>query len=104
MKSHYCFKIHQKKHCDLEYLNSHFPNEECVPTVLTTKGGIRRKHHHPSTLHDMMKLVEYVSRCGVGKWPYIKKVIFSSSAYLTFTDLKVANDIFLMVGDVNSGG
>lgn len=77
-----------EKHCDSEYLNSHLLDEEYVPTVPTAKGGIRRKHHRPWTLRDVMKLVEGVSRCGVGKWADIKKVAFSSSAYRTSVDLK----------------
>ncbi|GLJ44196.1 hypothetical protein SUGI_0922500 [Cryptomeria japonica] len=76
------------KHCDSEYLNSHLLDEEYVPTVPTAKGGVRRKHHRPWTLRDVMKLVEGVSRCGVGKWADIKKVAFSSSVYRTSVDLK----------------
>ncbi|KAH9308642.1 hypothetical protein KI387_036553, partial [Taxus chinensis] len=71
-----------------QYLNSHLLDEEYVPTVPTAKGGVRRKHHRPWTLRDVMKLVEGVSRCGVGKWADIKKVAFSSSVYRTSVDLK----------------
>eukprot|EP01018_Ginkgo_biloba_P003203 Gb_21033 [translate_table: standard] len=83
--------ISTERHCPSEPLNIHSLDEnlnERVATVPTAKGGIRRKHHRPWTLRDVMKLVEGVSHCGVGKWADIKRVAFSSSAYRTSVDLK----------------
>lgn len=66
-------------------LNSSEANVEIVPTP---KGGMRRKHHRPWTIREVMKLVEGVSQCGVGKWAEIKKLAFSNSVYRTSVDLK----------------
>eukprot|EP00249_Psilotum_nudum_P020368 c27672_g1_i2 orf=374-2428(+) len=63
-------------------------SDEHVEIVQTPKGGLRRKHHRPWTIREVMKLVEGVARCGVGKWAEIKKLAFSSSVYRTSVDLK----------------
>ncbi|XP_031482906.1 uncharacterized protein LOC116252641 isoform X1 [Nymphaea colorata] len=56
--------------------------------VRTAKGGVRRKHHRSWTLQEVTKLVEGVSRHGVGRWSDIKRLEFSASAYRTSVDLK----------------
>ncbi|XP_023645840.1 uncharacterized protein LOC17897993 isoform X2 [Capsella rubella] len=53
-----------------------------------TQIAIRRKHHRAWTLSEVVKLVEGVSKHGVGKWSEIKRLSFSSSAYRTSVDLK----------------
>lgn len=56
-----------------------------------TQSGIRRKHHRAWTLSEVVKLVEGVSKFGVGKWSEIKRLSFSSYAYRTSVDLKVGS-------------
>lgn len=77
--------IHVEQHSALSTLKSSDADIEIVPTP---KGGMRRKHHRPWTLREVMKLVEGVARCGVGKWAEIKKLAFSNSVYRTSVDLK----------------
>ncbi|CAA6662625.1 unnamed protein product [Spirodela intermedia] len=48
----------------------------------------RRKHHRLWTLAEVMKLIEGVSRYGVGRWTKIKRLLFSSSGHRTSVDLK----------------
>ncbi|CAH2037159.1 unnamed protein product [Thlaspi arvense] len=48
----------------------------------------RRKHHRAWTVSEVIKLVEGVSKYGVGKWSEIKRLSFSSFAYRTSVDLK----------------
>lgn len=54
-----------------------------------TKCVARRKHHRLWTLAEVMKLIEGVSRYGVGRWTKIKRLLFSSSGHRTSVDLKV---------------
>ncbi|XP_057853002.2 uncharacterized protein LOC131063223 isoform X1 [Cryptomeria japonica] len=63
-------------------------SDNYVSTIRTAKGGIRRKHHRSWTLQEVMKLVDGVSRFGVGRWSDIRKLVFSSSGYRTSVDLK----------------
>lgn len=53
-----------------------------------SKDGIKRKHHRPWTLSEVVKLVEGVSKYGAGRWSEIKKVSFASHHYRTSVDLK----------------
>eukprot|EP00850_Spirogloea_muscicola_P015385 SM000117S25505 [mRNA] locus=s117:256612:257662:+ [translate_table: standard] len=50
---------------------------------MTANGSVRRKHHTPWTLREVMTLVDGVARCGPGKWADIKKHAFSSTDYRT---------------------
>ncbi|CAN8292854.1 unnamed protein product [Cochlearia groenlandica] len=50
--------------------------------------AIRRKHHRAWTLSEVMKLVEGVSKYGVGKWSEIKRLSSSSFSHRTPVDLK----------------
>ncbi|KAI5056774.1 hypothetical protein GOP47_0028592 [Adiantum capillus-veneris] len=56
--------------------------------LLIEKSRMRKKHHHPWTLREVMKLLEGVTHCGVGKWADIKKFSFSNSVSRSSTDLK----------------
>lgn len=58
-------------------------------TVRNANGGMRRKHHRPWTLSEVVKLVEGVARYGAGRWSEIKRVSFASYSYRTSVDLKV---------------
>lgn len=66
-------------------------SHDCAASTRNETSGIRRKHHRLWTLSEVMKLVEGVSRYGVGRWTEIKRLLFSSSAYRTSVDLKVVN-------------
>ncbi|KAI3524934.1 hypothetical protein L1887_03603 [Cichorium endivia] len=59
-----------------------------ILTVPTAKGGMRRKHHRPWTLSEVVKLVEGVSRYGAGRWSEIKRIAFSTCSHRTAVDLK----------------
>eukprot|EP00850_Spirogloea_muscicola_P022920 SM000318S12222 [mRNA] locus=s318:80095:81161:+ [translate_table: standard] len=59
---------------------------------MTANGSVRRKHHTPWTLREVMTLVEGVARCGPGKWADIKKLAFSSTDYRTAVDLKACTN------------
>ncbi|XP_047941378.1 uncharacterized protein LOC125188517 isoform X5 [Salvia hispanica] len=65
--------------------------DDDVATVPTANGGMRRKHHRPWTLGEVVKLVEGVSKYGAGRWSEIKRLAFSSYSYRTSVDLKVQN-------------
>eukprot|EP00250_Pteridium_aquilinum_P017011 c23411_g3_i1 orf=244-2328(-) len=56
--------------------------------LVNAKARIQKKHHHPWTLREVVKLLEGVTHCGVGKWADIKKYSFSSSVNRSSTDLK----------------
>ncbi|ESQ35053.1 hypothetical protein EUTSA_v10007199mg [Eutrema salsugineum] len=65
--------------------DNHNTNRVDLPIM---QSAIRRKHHRAWTLSEVIKLVEGVSRYGVGKWSEIKRLSFSSYAYRTSVDLK----------------
>ncbi|XP_051131638.1 uncharacterized protein LOC127251806 [Andrographis paniculata] len=48
----------------------------------------RRKHHRLWTIAEVRKLIDGVSKYGVGRWSRIKKLFFSSSTHRTAVDLK----------------
>ncbi|XP_062173256.1 uncharacterized protein LOC133878685 isoform X2 [Alnus glutinosa] len=62
--------------------------DEFVTRINTQKGSSHRKHHIPWTPAEVMKLIEGVSQCGVGRWAKIKRQTFSSSSRRTSVDLK----------------
>lgn len=62
--------------------------DECMARSYA-KGGGRRKRHISWTPSEVVKLVEGVSQCGVGRWTEIKRLLFSSSSHRTSVDLKV---------------
>ena len=57
----------------------------------TQKVSSHRKHHISWTSSEVMKLIEGVTRCGVGRWAEIKRLMFSSSSRRTPVDLKVVH-------------
>ncbi|XP_012064768.1 uncharacterized protein LOC105628060 isoform X2 [Jatropha curcas] len=59
---------------------------ECVKR----RRGLRKKRqrHQRWTTCEVMKLIEGVSKFGVGKWTHIKKSLFSSSSHRTSVNLK----------------
>ncbi|KAH7542665.1 hypothetical protein FEM48_Zijuj02G0098200 [Ziziphus jujuba var. spinosa] len=61
--------------------------DECMARSYA-KGGGRRKRHISWTPSEVVKLVEGVSQCGVGRWTEIKRLLFSSSSHRTSVDLK----------------
>ncbi|XP_062082151.1 uncharacterized protein LOC133788614 isoform X2 [Humulus lupulus] len=62
--------------------------DECVLRSSTQKVNTRRKRHISWTTEEVVKLVEGVSQCGVGRWTEIKRLLFSSSSHRTSVDLK----------------
>lgn len=69
-------------------------NGNNILTVPTAKGGMRRKHHRPWTLSEVVKLVEGVSRYGAGRWSEIKRIAFSTCSHRTPVDLKVHTHLY----------
>ncbi|PHU24475.1 hypothetical protein BC332_09582 [Capsicum chinense] len=67
---------------------SEYNSDDNVVTVPTQKGGMRRKHHRPWTIDEVVKLVEGVARYGAGRWSEIKRLAFASCSYRTSVDLK----------------
>ncbi|KAL0429927.1 UNVERIFIED_CONTAM: hypothetical protein Sradi_0618700 [Sesamum radiatum] len=63
-------------------------SDEEVVTVPTANGGMRRKHHRPWTLSEVVKLVDGVAKYGAGRWSEIKRLAFASYSYRTSVDLK----------------
>lgn len=63
-------------------------SDDNILTVPTAKGGMRRKHHRPWTLSEVVKLVEGVSRYGAGRWSEIKRISFATCSHRTAVDLK----------------
>lgn len=64
-------------------------SDDEVVTIPTANGGMRRKHHRPWTLSEVIKLVEGVAKHGAGRWSEIKRLAFASYSYRTSVDLKV---------------
>ncbi|KAL5565747.1 hypothetical protein UlMin_028911 [Ulmus minor] len=62
--------------------------DECATKSCTPKGSSRRKRHISWTSEEVVKLVEGVSKCGVGRWTEIKRLLFSSASHRTSVDLK----------------
>ncbi|EXC22894.1 Telomere repeat-binding protein 4 [Morus notabilis] len=62
--------------------------DECVARSFTAKGSTRRKRHISWTTEEVVKLVDGVSQCGVGRWTEIKRLLFSSASHRTSVDLK----------------
>ncbi|PSR96940.1 Telomere repeat-binding protein [Actinidia chinensis var. chinensis] len=78
-----------EKDADLKHLDSSGDySDEYTGSVPAAKGGMRRKHHRPWTLSEVVKLVEGVARYGVGRWSEIKRLAFASYSYRTSVDLK----------------
>ncbi|GFZ11718.1 P-loop containing nucleoside triphosphate hydrolases superfamily protein [Actinidia rufa] len=78
-----------EKDADLKHLDSSGDySDEYTGSMPAAKGGMRRKHHRPWTLSEVVKLVEGVARYGVGRWSEIKRLAFASYSYRTSVDLK----------------
>lgn len=65
-------------------------SDDDIVSVPTANGGMRRKHHRPWTLGEVVKLVEGVAKYGAGRWSEIKRLAFASYSYRTSVDLKVS--------------
>ena len=64
-------------------------SDDSIETFRQKKNSSRRKNHRQWTLSEITKLIEGVSKCGVGKWTDIKRLSFANSTYRTSVDLKV---------------
>ena len=71
--------------------------DEFVTRSNTQKVSSHRKHHISWTSSEVMKLIEGVSQCGVGRWAEIKRLMFSSSSRRTPVDLKVFCGIIIFI-------
>lgn len=69
-------------------------SEDWSRAIKNVKSGTRRKHHRLWTLPEVMKLIEGVSRYGVGRWTEIKRLLFPTSAFRSSVDLKVLDVSF----------
>lgn len=69
-------------------------DDECVLTRSTQKGSKQIKHYTSWTSPEVMKLIEGVSQCGVGRWSAMKRLLFSSCSHRTAVDIKVVHGIF----------
>ncbi|KAH7662843.1 Myb domain-containing protein [Dioscorea alata] len=63
-------------------------SDDSIETFNVRKNGSRRKNHRQWTLTEITKLIDGVSKCGVGKWTDIKRLLFANSTYRTSVDLK----------------
>ncbi|KAL3511635.1 hypothetical protein ACH5RR_024352 [Cinchona calisaya] len=63
-------------------------SDDNMGNVPAPSGGMRRKHHRPWSLTEVVKLVEGVARYGAGRWSEIKRLAFASYSYRTSVDLK----------------
>ncbi|CAA2979183.1 telomere repeat-binding factor like- [Olea europaea subsp. europaea] len=73
---------------ELKNLNSYEYSDDDVVTMPAANGRLRRKHHRPWTLSEVVKLVEGVAKYGAGRWSEIKRLAFASYSYRTSVDLK----------------
>nr|AKV71969.1 telomere repeat-binding factor like-protein [Rehmannia glutinosa] len=81
--------IQLEKEVKPKYLESYkTSSDDEVATVPTANGGMRRKHHRPWSLSEVVKLVEGVAKYGAGRWSEIKRLAFASYSYRTSVDLK----------------
>ncbi|KAK6936078.1 hypothetical protein RJ641_033108 [Dillenia turbinata] len=72
-------------------LHNDMSEDDCATKVTCEKGRSRRKHHWLWTLSEVLKLIEGVSKYGVGRWTEIKRMLFATSAHRTSVDLKVSH-------------
>ncbi|CAH9090228.1 unnamed protein product [Cuscuta europaea] len=87
-----CFKRHSPNMNQVLNFHEEMPmvatEYDGAMTVISDGDNARRKHHRLWTMSEVIKLVDGVSQCGVGKWSQIKRLYFSSSDYRTPVDLK----------------
>ncbi|CAI9753735.1 unnamed protein product [Fraxinus pennsylvanica] len=79
-------KVELKK--EMKNLDSFENSDDDVVTMPAANGRMRRKHHRPWTLSEVVKLVEGVAKYGAGRWSEIKRLAFASYSYRTSVDLK----------------
>ncbi|KAI5322370.1 hypothetical protein L3X38_031442 [Prunus dulcis] len=63
-------------------------DDECVLRRSTQKDSKQIKHYTSWTSSEVMKLIEGVSQCGVGRWSAMKRLLFSSCSHRTAVDIK----------------
>lgn len=83
---------------ELKSMNSfgYKSDDSNVVNMPAPMGGMRRKHHRPWSLTEVVKLVEGVARYGAGRWSEIKRLAFASYSYRTSVDLKVGGNHFTL--------
>lgn len=70
-------------------MDSNENSDDDTVAMPAATGRMRRKHHRPWTLSEVVKLVEGVAKYGAGRWSEIKRLAFASYSYRTSVDLKV---------------
>ncbi|KAL6495951.1 hypothetical protein OROGR_030514 [Orobanche gracilis] len=89
-----CASSERKKTIQLERelkpknMESYKTSSDDEVVSVPTANGMRRKHHRPWTLSEVVKLVEGIAKYGAGKWSEIKRLAFASYSYRTSVDLK----------------
>ncbi|CAA2964873.1 telomere repeat-binding factor like- [Olea europaea subsp. europaea] len=73
---------------ELKNLDSNENSDDDTVAMPAATGRMRRKHHRPWTLSEVVKLVEGVAKYGAGRWSEIKRLAFASYSYRTSVDLK----------------
>lgn len=90
-----------KEELDTEPCSAPSPNRiseyEFVTRSNPRKGSSHRKHHISWSPSEVMKLIEGVTKCGVGRWAEIKRLLFPSSSRRTSVDLKVVYCVAVLV-------
>ncbi|CDP21217.1 unnamed protein product [Coffea canephora] len=82
-------EVELEKYVELKRMDSFEDNsDDNMGSVPASSGGMRRKHHRPWSLTEVVKLVEGVARYGAGRWSEIKRLAFASYSYRTSVDLK----------------
>ncbi|VVA30541.1 PREDICTED: telomere repeat-binding [Prunus dulcis] len=61
--------------------------DESVSRINTRKGSKQTKLYTSWTSSQVMKFIEGVSQCGVGKWSEMRRLLFSSCLHRTAVDL-----------------
>lgn len=75
------------------FSNDQLTSSESEDDISVTKSSKtrsdRRKHQRMWNVDEVMKLVDGISRFGVGKWTDIKNLFFHSAAHRTSVDIRV---------------
>ena len=75
----------------VETASKHSEGNSSKNGVPGEKNPKSRKYAHPWTVKEVVKLLEGVTHCGIGKWVDIKKFSFPGAADRSSTDVKVSH-------------
>ncbi|KAK1289214.1 hypothetical protein QJS10_CPB18g01669 [Acorus calamus] len=80
--------VYPKRICGSDSESEEDMSDDSAVSTKRKKVSVHRKNHRLWNLSEVMKLIEGVSRYGVGRWTDIKRLMFSTSAHRTSVDLK----------------